>query len=145
MMNLLQQQQSLIQANLQMHSSLLSKPTTDQQHVNAAYRLDLEQFHSADPHTQTQMLTPDDYLNISLPDEVKVDWHQHKLIKRPPEEANGWGCDGKNQFVKCMSGITGFYQTATIQGWRCKPCDFDLCDKCVQVSLCIEKIKERED
>ena len=76
---------------------------------------------------------------------MKVEWHPHELKKRPNNQYNGWACDGKKHFVHCVSGITGFYQTGGMDGWRCQPCDFDLCTKCVQVSLLIEKWKERED
>lgn len=77
--------------------------------MTAAYDLDLEKFREADPYSQTQMLKSEDYINIPLADEIKVDWHEHKLIKRADGESNGWACDGKNHFVHCMSGITGFY------------------------------------
>ena len=76
---------------------------------------------------------------------MKVEWHPHVLKKHKPGEAYGWACDGKKHFAICQSGITGFYQTANTDGWRCLPCDFDLCQKCIQVSMLIECVKERED
>jgi hypothetical protein len=50
----------------------------------AIYSLDLEKFHDSDPYTQSKMLALSDYNDIPLDDELKVEWHQHKLKKRTP-------------------------------------------------------------
>ncbi|CDW86892.1 UNKNOWN [Stylonychia lemnae] len=105
----------------------------------------IDEFINCTPEKQADIVPIEDWSKIEIEEKIKVDWHPHPLKKRLTTESNGWACDGKKQFVKCLSGITGFYQTAGVEGWKCPPCDFDLCKKCVQVSLMIERWKERED
>eukprot|EP00469_Lotharella_globosa_P015248 CAMPEP_0167830274 /NCGR_PEP_ID=MMETSP0112_2-20121227/12821_1 /TAXON_ID=91324 /ORGANISM="Lotharella globosa, Strain CCCM811" /LENGTH=694 /DNA_ID=CAMNT_0007734455 /DNA_START=29 /DNA_END=2114 /DNA_ORIENTATION=- len=43
---------------------------------------------------------------------------------------NGWACDGRKEECGCLSGCTGFRQLSTVERFRCRACDFDLCGKC---------------
>jgi len=52
----------------------------------------------------------------------------------PDEGDNGWGCDGAKQPGGCKRGINGFNQTTGIPRMRCITCDYDLCDKCMEVA-----------
>jgi len=62
-------------------------------------------------------------------------FHQHNLFYN--DNDNGWRCDGRNAFSDgCKSGITSFHQTDGIKRFRCDPCDFDLCEKCLIYALC---------
>ena len=38
---------------------------------------------------------------------------------------------GKNGENGCLSGITEWYETINIQGFKCKKCDYNLCVKCL--------------
>ena len=58
-------------------------------------------------------------------------------------EDDQWACNGMNMFKEgCVGGITDFYQTKGIWGWRCQyeECDFDICQACVQYTLYQEKV-----
>lgn len=54
--------------------------------------------------------------------------HVHELEKFDCD--NGWLCNGKTFPSGCLSGLTDFRQSTGIPRYRCKKCDFDLCDKC---------------
>lgn len=43
---------------------------------------------------------------------------------------NGWGCDGIKAPGGCRSGLTGFNQSQGMKRFRCKTCDYDLCEEC---------------
>jgi len=58
----------------------------------------------------------------------KHPWHNHVLVLC--ESDNGWVCDGMKQPGGCHSGITNFHQTKGILRYRCKDCDYDLCQLC---------------
>lgn len=63
-----------------------------------------------------------------------------------PVENNGnWDCDARKVFGKCLRGLTGFGQTKGVKGFSCRPCNFDVCDKCMQAVMLIDRILERED
>jgi hypothetical protein len=68
----------------------------------------------------------------SLRSAIKHPWHNHPLTKNDVD--NGWACDGRLQPGGCLRGITGFRQTAGVPRYRCAECDFDLCDKCVEIA-----------
>ena len=102
-------------------------------------------FHDMSPEEQVKLLPVELWKDIEIGDKIKVFWHPHELTKHPQNWNSGWACDGTKRFVKCQSGITGFYQTKGLDGWRCQPCDFDLCKKCVQVSFALEDMLNRED
>ena len=57
---------------------------------------------------------------------------QHKLIFLGKARDNGWGCDGRKFKDRCLSGITGFWQTIGFDRFRCEVCDFDLCRNCTE-------------
>lgn len=46
---------------------------------------------------------------------------------------DGWSCDGAATLGKCASGITGFFQTAGMNRYTCRPCGFDLCEGCASI------------
>ncbi len=79
---------------------------------------------------------------------VYLSWHKdgkHAIKKQKPGEVNGWDCDARAHFGKCFSGLTGFYQSKGVEGYSCRPCNFDICKKCLQVELFIQMIQNRED
>lgn len=44
---------------------------------------------------------------------------------------NGWDCNARNEGGHgCLSGITGYHQTAGMNRFQCSKCDFDYCEKC---------------
>jgi len=51
-------------------------------------------------------------------------------LKLEPYNTNGWACDGRNLPGGCKRGCTGFRQLVGVTRYRCKSCDYDLCDKC---------------
>jgi hypothetical protein len=68
-----------------------------------------------------------------LEDKMNVKFHECVLNRMEPNRNTGWDCDGKHHTKekKCMSGLTGFYQSEHIQGYNCRRCDFDVCLKCI--------------
>jgi len=61
---------------------------------------------------------------------MQVSVHQHKL--NFTNRDNGWACDGRNLPSGCKSGCTGFNQLHGQDRYRCEPCDYDLCSKCMK-------------
>jgi hypothetical protein len=45
---------------------------------------------------------------------------------------DGWPCDGRHEQGGCKRGITGRNQTKGIKRYRCKTCDYDICDACFE-------------
>merc|ERR1740129_795251 len=43
---------------------------------------------------------------------------------------SGWKCNGSEEPGGCLSGITGYHQTAGMPSFRCELCDYDLCEPC---------------
>ena len=68
-----------------------------------------------------------------------------QVVKHLPNHSGSWNCDKVKGASKCLSGLTGFYQSKGIEGWRCAKCDWDLCIKCMQADRFIEMISNRED
>jgi len=60
--------------------------------------------------------------------------HDHELTERVIVN-DGWNCSQLKNAGKCFSGLTGFYQSDGLRGWECRDCDFDICEKCIQVDL----------
>ena len=87
------------------------------------------------------------WLKIKVPKRCKIDLHEHSLTKMPNTEDDQWACNGIEVFkTGCYGGITDFYQTKGIKGWRCpiEECDFDICKTCVQYSIIsIQKVKNQ--
>lgn len=80
-------------------------------------------------------------INIkSLCFKSKVHQHNLKLIKSD----SGWICDGSKEETKCFSGITGYYQTDGMIRFRCKECDYDLCEKCMYYHYESSELKDEE-
>ena len=67
------------------------------------------------------------------------------LVKHPDNHSGTWDCDRVEGVNYCLSGLTGFYQSKGIAGWRCSKCDFDICIKCAQADRFIEMLLSRED
>ena len=51
----------------------------------------------------------------------------------------GWNCDGRKHFKKCFSLKDLGKIPLDTKGWTCRPCDFDLCIKCIQISILYER------
>lgn len=55
----------------------------------------------------------------------------HNLQDLGTSADNGWGCDGRHRFPGgCKGGFTGFGQTRGVNRYRCRACDYDLCETC---------------
>ncbi|KAH3744260.1 hypothetical protein Pelo_14345 [Pelomyxa schiedti] len=63
---------------------------------------------------------------------VCVQHHPHPLVYLGTSRNNGWGCDGRKLPGGCKRarsrGPGG--NTSGLPRWRCRRCDFDLCDMC---------------
>lgn len=104
------------------------------------------EFLQLDPKEQVKLLEPAEWQQMDIPQgEVPVDFHPHPIKPHQKGEVNGWDCDARPHFGLCFSGLTGFYQSQGLQGWSCRKCNFDVCKKCLQVQLVIQRIQERED
>ena len=95
-------------------------------------------------YTQLESLPELMWKDITVPEKQTVRSHKCELIKRK-YMSSGWKCDLLKGARKCFSGITGFYQTSNIQGWRCDGCDFDLCIKCMQVDNLVMNLVSRDE
>ena len=86
------------------------------------------------------------YEHIQLEKQIRTRSHKSCILtKHNDNHAGSWACDKVKGVSECLSGITGFYQSKGIQGWRCSNCDFDLCIKCTQADKFIEMLLSRED
>ena len=57
----------------------------------------------------------------------------HRLVSVTDQKqlSNGWACDARQSAAGgCKRGCTGFKQSAGWGRFRCKACDYDLCDMC---------------
>ena len=45
--------------------------------------------------------------------------HTCVVVKHPDNHSGSWACDKVQGASYCLSGITGFYQSKGIAGWRC--------------------------
>lgn len=75
----------------------------------------------------------------------QVSSHPCPLQKHPANHNNGWNCDKIKGADRCLSGLTGFYQSTGVPGYRCVDHNFDLCEKCMRADLFIERNGQRED
>lgn len=88
---------------------------------------------------------PDEMLDpIELNDTEKAFCHTC-VLKKHTNSNSGWACDTVLGTKVCRRGITGFYQSNGIDGWRCASCDFDLCDKCMKLDKLLNALRSRED
>lgn len=55
--------------------------------------------------------------------------HQHDLILI--KRNTGWGCDARH-IGGCKSRGPGYWDSAGKTRFRCSPCDYDLCEKCME-------------
>jgi hypothetical protein len=76
---------------------------------------------------------------------MKINAHMHDLSKHPPDINNGWNCDKLAGATKCLTGLTAFYQSKGIPGYRCQNCNYDLCEKCMRADIFISIHGNRED
>ena len=67
------------------------------------------------------------------------------VTKHPDNHHGSWACDMVEGASTCLSGITDFYQSKGIAGWRCANCDWDLCIKCMKADKFIAMVAVRED
>ena len=67
------------------------------------------------------------------------------VVKHPDNHHGSWACDKVAGASYCLSGITDFYQSKGIAGWRCAGCDWDLCIKCMKADKFIAMVATRED
>jgi hypothetical protein len=79
--------------------------------------------------------------------EQQLPSHLHPLTKHPEKKTNAgtWNCDKIKGADRCLSGLTGFYQSKGIPAYHCEACDFDLCEKCMRADLFIQMHPLRED
>ena len=65
--------------------------------------------------------------------------HEHHL--QPLKEYwSGWQCAmSKKGEGGCLSGITEWYETINIQGFKCKECEYTICLKCA-----LNKLEDEE-
>eukprot|EP00826_Nyctotherus_ovalis_P043476 TRINITY_DN4584_c0_g1_i3.p1 TRINITY_DN4584_c0_g1~~TRINITY_DN4584_c0_g1_i3.p1 ORF type:complete len:307 (+),score=37.88 TRINITY_DN4584_c0_g1_i3:125-1045(+) len=96
----------------------------------AAYHLELAEIHI---EKLSKTAKEGDEVKFELGAYYNVSVHSHML--QYVNEDNGWACDGMRLAGRCKSGITGFRQTAGMLRFRCKGCDFDLCDKCLKTYI----------
>ena len=57
----------------------------------------------------------------------------HELKSLGLSKNNGWACDGRHRPGGCKRGCTDFDQSDGWGRFRCRACDYDLCDKCAQL------------
>ena len=75
---------------------------------------------------------------------VKTSAHRHSL--QLSQRDNGWACDGRKLRGGCRKGCTGFNQTRGWVRYRCKSCDFDLCEQCTKkYSLSQPRVPEADN
>ena len=43
---------------------------------------------------------------------------------------SGWACNAKSFKDGCLSGFSEFYKSNGENSFSCRPCDFDMCEKC---------------
>ena len=85
-------------------------------------------------------MLPEVMLNeITLKETMKVPSHIHQLEKHDGKYARGgWNCDKIRGAKKCLSGLTGFFQSGGVPGYYCRGCNFDMCENCMKADLFIE-------
>ena len=80
------------------------------------------------------MLQEHQWKDIKVPQKVKVYSHKHHLTDRGIAN-NGWNCNKLQGVKQCYSGLNGFHQSDGLRSWECRECDYDLCEKCMQVEM----------
>ena len=68
---------------------------------------------------------------------------KHTLRQHSPKHHPHWACDKVKGVKTCQSKGIPKYQSKG--GWRCDPCDFDLCTLCARTDKCIQIWSNRED
>eukprot|EP00930_Biecheleria_cincta_P038241 TRINITY_DN26277_c0_g1_i1.p1 TRINITY_DN26277_c0_g1~~TRINITY_DN26277_c0_g1_i1.p1 ORF type:complete len:815 (-),score=130.86 TRINITY_DN26277_c0_g1_i1:201-2615(-) len=56
----------------------------------------------------------------------------HGLVAVGRQHNGSWACDAQKEPGGCLSGCTGFNQSAGWYRYRCDKCDYDLCGKCIE-------------
>lgn len=102
-------------------------------------KFDAEKFQLLTLNEKLNSLAPEliDGMQLQVPSQ-KVSSHVCALIKQPPNRNTGWMCDKIKGANRCLSGLTGFYQSNGIPEYRCAACNFDMCEKCMRADLFIE-------
>merc|ERR1712048_215828 len=70
--------------------------------------------------------------------EVATCKKNHILVPMGTNMDNGWMCNGCGEPGGCLSGMTAFGQSSGINRFRCRECDYDLCEKCCK-AMCQEQ------
>ena len=71
------------------------------------------------------------------PYRIKVPSHSQPLNVKPFDHPGTWNCDKVHGASRCLSGLTGFHQSAGIPGYDDRANNFDMCEKCVRADLFI--------
>ena len=97
----------------------------------------LYEFQTLQPKDQVKLLSSADWKELEIPQNVPIAIECHKQHEvnhhKPGEVSNSWDCDARKYFGKCFSGLTGFGQSKGLEGWSCRPCNFDICINCLKV------------
>ena len=127
-------------------ASLLSSPAMPSLPPKPKKAFNPETFPSMPVSEQLDCLTETMLNEVTLDEpEQSVSVHVHPLVKHAPDTDNGWNCDKLTGANKCLSGLTGFYQSKDVVGYRCALCNYDLCVKCMKADLIIQMNGVRED
>lgn len=68
--------------------------------------------------------------------------HEHPLVWT--DRDNGWGCDGRKEKGGCKSQSEIYGNDGAVR-FRCYKCDYDLCEKCLEISMSEEEKKDSEE
>ena len=105
-----------------------------------------EDFPYLSPEEQIKKIPPKLLDAIELGQKVKCRSHNTcSLVKHHPNHAGTWNCDRVKGAKTCLSGLNGFYQSKGLEGWCCRPCDFDMCKKCLQADIFISLVGEKRE
>jgi hypothetical protein len=75
---------------------------------------------------------------------TKIHVHNLSLSNR----RTTWGCDGRKGELGCQSQISsnyGYFTDSSLVRYRCDPCDFDLCEKCLYLHHTHEENVEKKN
>lgn len=60
------------------------------------------------------------------------------MVNHKPDRS-GWYCDASEEKGGCKRGLAGNSNSANIRYYVCQPCDYHLCDKCVEIKTNTKK------
>jgi len=93
----------------------------------------------ADPRAKKVMVreTPD----LPQPERPCYCSRGHRLMLVGPSES-GWVCDAGESLGACRSGIVDFYQSAGLNRFECRICNYDVCEQCHAFLLGQQAVEE---